>query len=231
MLKSLVSSLIVPALLGSWAPAHADDRTPQRVGQTGTVSLREANAVLDLPPGYRYLDRAEAAHRLSEWRLPMEGTVVGLVVAVDATPRRGRPRPILVSYYPGGSRDSHDLADEYNSLLCLQGLAFRLRAQNEIGSSIGYRPLVLVGPKEPPRFESTDHSLHWAVLLGHAGQRPHTIRYEIAILGPSGVLVLDTDAPVGASGARAEIERIAAHLAFTEGHRFHQDGDAADGGE
>ncbi len=184
---------------------RADDNPPARPSadtlaalaqslkwQTGTITLKDGLAKINLTPDFRFLGSADARKVLHEmWNNPDDPELLGMIFPADKGPLDDDGWAVLVNYENGGYVKDDDAAKiNYDDLL--KTMQKDVKDANPDRIKQGYPPLELVGWAAPPRYDKATHKLYWAKELKVADNTENTLNYDIRILGRRGVLVLET---------------------------------------
>ncbi len=225
MRKYLAVSLVC---ITAFAPAFAQaqegggDAAPLQLDYvTGTVTVGDDLATIQLPQGYHYL-RAEGARYVLEdlWGNPPDTGVLGMIAPVDVAVDQDGGWAIFVSYEKDGHVDDEDAAKiDYEELL--ESMQADTEANNEYRREHGYPAIQLLGWAEAPHYDATDKKLYWAKKLMFEGSGAPTLNYDIRILGREGVLVFNAVAGIDQLGVVAAASReILPATDFTPGNRY-----------
>jgi len=159
--------------------------------QTGTITLKNGLAKINLSDNFRFLDHENAEKVLHDlWGNPPDPDNLGMIFATDVGPLDHDRWGIVVSYEEGGYVKDDD-AEKINYDDLLKQMQQEVHDSNAERQKLGYRTLELTGWAAPPRYDKITHKLYWAKEL-QVGEYPkHALNYDIRILGRRGVLVLN----------------------------------------
>ncbi len=224
---------MVGLLLACGLALRADDPRPQLSSdeiaaiasslkwQTGEIRLRDGLAKIELTPGYRYLDGADAEKVLHElWGNPPQPATLGMIFPDGAGPTDPNGWGVLIQYEEGGHVNDDDAARiNYDQLL--SQMQRQVRDHNAERQSEGYPPVELIGWAEPPHYDDATHKLYWAKDLRIGQNEPPSLNYNIRILGRRGVLVLNAvalmrDLPI----VSQKMPEIMARVDFQPGNTY-----------
>lgn len=189
--------------------------------QHGKVVLDGGIATLNLPENFAFLDKKDAATVLTDlWGNPPDPTVLGLLVPKDFNPLQGQSWVVAVSFDDSGYVSDKDAANiNYQDLL--KEMQASSVEENKAREKEGYPPVELVGWAASPHYDAGSHKLYWAKELEFAGDKEHTLNYNIRALGRRGVLVLNA---IAGMNQLPEIEKampeVLAMVDFQDGHRY-----------
>jgi uncharacterized membrane-anchored protein len=189
--------------------------------QTGTVTLRDGLAKLDLGTDFRYLDPADANRVLHDlWGNPPQPHTLGMIFPADSGPLDHGGWAMVITYEEGGYvRDNDASSMNFNELL--KQMQTQIQNINPERIRLGYAPMELVGWATPPRYDKATHKLYWAKEL-HFGSDPrNTLNYDVRILGRRGVLELNAvasmaDFPI----IDGEMPKLLAMVDFQPGNSY-----------
>lgn len=157
----------------------------------GAIPLPGANATLNVPGNFYYLDPEDTRTVLVDmWGNPAgsgEGTL-GMIFPVKYTPLDGDSWGSVVEYNADGYVSDVDAAStDYDELL--KTLKQAVAENNVEREKQGFPRVALVGWASAPRYDQSAHALHWARdLIFSDAQGAHTLNYSVRVLGREGVM-------------------------------------------
>lgn len=158
--------------------------------QTGTISIKDGLAKINLTDNFRYLDSENARKVLHDiWRNPDDPSVLGMIFPKDKGPIDHGSWAVTVSYEEGGYVKDDD-AEKINYDDMLKKMQAEAKDANPDREKDGYPSIQIVGWAAPPHYDKATHKLYWAKDLKFGGEEQDTLNYDIRILGRRGVLVL-----------------------------------------
>jgi uncharacterized membrane-anchored protein len=159
--------------------------------QTGHITLDQAHASLEVPDTFYFLNSKDAETVLVDvWGNPPGSQVLGMLFPAELTPFDEDSWAVTVEYEEEGYVSDADAADlDYSELL--EQMQDETRESSQQRVDAGYEPIELVGWAATPFYDAQSHKLHWAKELKFGTQEPHTLNYNIRVLGRKGVLVLN----------------------------------------
>jgi uncharacterized membrane-anchored protein len=189
--------------------------------QTGSVAMSEANARIDLQPGFRFLQRQDARKVLEEyWGNPPDESVLGLIVPENAPLDDKHSWAVMVTYSDEGYVSDED-ANKINYTDLLKEMQTNARDANEERKKQGYPTSELVGWAEPPRYDASSKRLYWAKEVSFEGDTEHTLNYDIRVLGRKGYLSLEAIGSMGDLGRINDgMKRILPMAQFEAGNTY-----------
>jgi len=161
----------------------------------GKIALPGAGATLDVPQGYYFLDTRDTTKVLVDlWKNPpgSGSDTLGMLLPAKHPPDSPALWGAVISYNPDGFVSDEDAAStDFNEVL--KQLQESTEESNKQRKIEGYEPIKLVGWASPPHYDKTTHALHWArdLLFGTDPSAPHTLNYQLRMLGREGVLELN----------------------------------------
>jgi uncharacterized membrane-anchored protein len=209
------------------AALRADNPPPQHLSQddmaavasslkwqTGTITLKDGLAKLDLAPGYRFLDGADSEKVLHDlWGNPPDDAPLGMIFPPGLGPLDRNGWGVLVEYEENGHvNDANAASINYSDLL--KTMQQQVRDGNAQRQQEGYAPMELVGWAEPPHYDAATHKLYWAKDLRVGNDAANGLNYNIRVLGRKGVLVLNAIA--GLDDLNAVSARMPALMAMVD---------------
>jgi len=158
--------------------------------QTGTITLKDGLAKINLTDDFRFLGNNDARRVLHEvWNNPDQPDILGMIFPKDKGPIDQDNWAVLVSYEDSGYVKDDD-AGKINYSDLLKKMQDAAKAADPERVKEGYPTLDIVGWAEPPRYNAETHKLYWAKELKIGGESEDELNYDIRILGRRGVLVL-----------------------------------------
>lgn len=195
------------------------DNSLQR--QTGEIKIARANATLNVPDGYYFLNVANARKVLEEaWGNPPDADIDGMIFSAGMSPLDDVTWGVVLRY-----EDTGYVSDEDASSIDYDMLADVMRdgeaAENAERAKAGFPAITFIGWAAQPRYEAATHKLYWAKELAFEGAPTHTLNYDMRVLGRRGVLSLNFVADIAQLG---DVERagpgILAIPHFDAGSRY-----------
>jgi uncharacterized membrane-anchored protein len=181
--------------------------------QTGTVSLPEAKASLNLGKDYYFLNAAETKQVLVDvWGNPPEvaSDVLGMVFPAGKT-ALDDVWGAVITYNPSGYvADTDAKTTDYGELL--KQMQDGEAELNETRTKQGYDPQHLVGWAQQPSYDATRHSVIWAQNVKFGNQTDNSLNYDVRLLGRRGVLSLNL---LSSMSKLPEIQKAAANFTQT----------------
>ena len=159
--------------------------------QTGTVTLKDGLAKIELTNDFRFLDHNDAGKVLHDlWGNPADPGVLGMIFPASLGPTDPGGWGIVITYEEGGYVKDDD-ADRINYDELLKKMRQTVTEANTERQKEGYPAIDLVGWAAPPRYDKASHKLYWAKDLRFGAGMVDTLNYCIRILGRRGVLQLN----------------------------------------
>jgi uncharacterized membrane-anchored protein len=158
--------------------------------QTGTITLKDGLAKINLTGDFRFLGKDDANKVLhGMWGNPEDPNILGMIFPKDKGPLDLGSWAVTVNYEDGGYVKDDD-AEKINYDDLLKKMQQQVKDVDPEREKEGYPSIDLVGWAAPPRYDKTTHKLYWAKDLKFGDSPEDTLNYDIRILGRHGVLVL-----------------------------------------
>jgi uncharacterized membrane-anchored protein len=201
-MRTLFLTLAGFVLLGN-STLRADDPPPQQASkddraaiasslkwQTGTITLQDGLAKIDLAPGYRFLGGADSEKVLHDlWGNPPNTAPLGMLFPPNKGPLDPDGWGVIVEYEDQGHVNDADAA-KINYADLLKQMQQGQLDNNANRKRDGYAPMELVGWAQPPHYDAATHKLYWAKELHVGDDSSNGLNYEIRVLGRKGTLDL-----------------------------------------
>lgn len=206
--------------------AYSDSVCATFTYQTGTVTLRNDIATLEVPPGFKYLDGESSNIVLTHlWGNPPpdseEDGSFGMLFPEHSAPNDTNDvYAIDITFSKDGYVDDSDAKDlDYDELL--EQMQSDEAEINAARIEMGYEPVNIVGWASPPFYDAENKKLHWAKELRFGEATQNTLNYNIRILGRKGYLMLNVIGEMSTlPQVKTDIDPILASIEFNEGHRY-----------
>ncbi len=218
----------------AWAAPNsgAPATTPEQVvaslqPQTGSVSIPQAEATVNLGSRYTWLGAQDAQRVLHDlWRNPPDTTVLGMILP-GANARAAVVDPnawaVVVTYVSDGYVSDAD-AGKIDFSEMLADMQKQTLESNPERKKQGYPEMELVGWAEQPHYDASTHRLYWARDIKATfadGDQGHSLNYGIRVLGRKGYLSLDAIAPIEQlAQVRADMRDVVPMATFDAGQRY-----------
>jgi uncharacterized membrane-anchored protein len=158
--------------------------------QTGTISLKDGLAQMNLGDSFHFLGSDDARKVLHQiWNNPDDPNVLGLLFPKDDGPLDDAGYAVTVEYEDGGYVKDDD-ADKIDYAALLKTMQTAVHDANDERVKEGYETMELVGWAQPPHYDKTTHKLYWAKEFKFGNSPDHVLNYDLRILGRHGTLVL-----------------------------------------
>ena len=188
----------------------------------GIVPIGGADITLTVPDGYYYLDQKDATRVLVElWGNPpgAASAVLGMIFSASATPYDDTWGAVVSFDNDGYVTDENVDEIDYDALL--SEMRSDTEAANAARREQGFEPVTLIGWASQPFYERESHKLHWAKELRFGTTTPHTLNYNVRVLGRHGVLNINFISEVDKlTTIRNSIPAVIEIPKFNEGARY-----------
>jgi uncharacterized membrane-anchored protein len=189
--------------------------------QSGTIEIKEAGAVLNVPESFYYLNARDSEKVLAEvWGNPPGQATLGMLFPAGMTPFDENSWAVTIEYEEDGYVSDENANDiDYEDLLgqmkedTLESSKARVKE--------GYESIELIGWAATPYYDSIDKKLHWAKEYQFGTNETNTLNYNIRVLGRKGVLVLNFIAGMDQKPViESNIDTVLALSEFDQGSRY-----------
>ncbi|MCJ8164154.1 DUF2167 domain-containing protein [Pontibacter sp. E15-1] len=189
--------------------------------QTGTISLKDGLAKIDVPKGFKFLDAEQAEYVLTElWGNPKTGTTLGMLVPEQYGVLDTNSWVFNVEFDEIGYVKDDD-ANDINYADLLETMQEETLEGNSERTAQGYEALTLVGWASKPYYDKEHKILHWAKEIKFGSAEENTLNYNVRVLGRKGVLVLNAIAGMNSlPEVRENIATVTNSVGFETGHSY-----------
>lgn len=192
--------------------------------QTGTIELEAGNATLNVPSGFRFLDKKQSMYVLTTlWGNPADSSILGLLVPENRGVLAQNSWVYTLSYEDIGYIKDEDANDiNYDDLL--KDLQKETLDANAERKAQGFEPIQLIGWASQPYYDSNKKILHWAKELKF-GEGPsegaNTLNYNLRVLGRKGMFMLNAVATTNElNEVKGSIDKVIGSVVFKEGSTY-----------
>ena len=188
--------------------------------KTGKITLNNGLATLNIAPGFKFLDSADARYLLEDvWGNLKGQTALGMIVPADERATIGS-YAFIVEYEPLGYVKDED-ANDINYDDMLKQMKEESVKENEERRKEGVSAMSLIGWAAKPYYNKERKLLYWAKELKVEGSDENTLNYDIRLLGRKGVMVLRAVSGMSQlDSVNKNIGNILGMVAFNQGHRY-----------
>lgn len=189
--------------------------------QTGNIELESGNAVLHVPKGFRYLNKAQSIYVLTDlWGNPADSSVLGLLVPENVGVLAKNGWVFTISFEEMGYVKDDDADDiDYDDLF--KDIQKDLIEANPEREKLGYPPISLVAWASTPHYDSDKKILHWAKELKFGSDSVNTLNYNLRVLGRKGIFMLNAVAAMDQlPDVKLNIDKVIASVEFKDGHKY-----------
>lgn len=189
--------------------------------QTGTVTLKNGLAKINISENFRFLDHENAEKVLHDiWGNPADPDVMGMIFPATVGPLDHGSWGVVVSYEEGGYvKDDDAEKTDYSDLL--KQMQRQIKDANAERQQEGYPAVDLVGWAAPPHYDKATHKLYWAKDIKFGDDKEDTLNYNIRVLGRRGVLILNAVASMGDfSTINQKMPEVMAMVDFQPGNQY-----------
>ncbi len=190
--------------------------------QHGNITLRNGIGVLEVPPGFKYLDPAQAERVLVDlWGNPRSADMsMGMMLPEKSSVMDGDSYVFNIEYDEMGYVKDDDADDiDYNELLT--EIQKETEEANAERTKLGYEPVIIVGWASAPFYDKDRKILHWAKEAKFGSAEVNTLNYNVRVLGRKGVLILNAIAQMPALPAvKQDVSKVLDIVKFNEGFQY-----------
>lgn len=188
--------------------------------KTGTVTLENGLATINIAPGFKFLDAKEARYVLEDLWGNLKGqTALGMILPADQQAFVA-DYAFIVEYNAMGYVKDSD-ADDINYDDLLKQLKEDISEENKERVKAGISTMDLVGWAATPSYDKQRKILYWAKEFKVQDSEENTLNYDIRILGRKGVLVLQAVSGMSQlDSVKANSNNILNMVSFNNGHRY-----------
>lgn len=192
--------------------------------ETGTIHLPGGKAEIKVPAGFKFLNKEQSISVLTKvWGNPPSTAenALGMIFPENDDPFSDSSYVFIVKYEDiGYVKDDDAEKIDYDEML--EGMQKEEKETNEERVKAGYSTIHIVGWAQKPFYDKEKKVLHWAKELQFGDQEgPHTLNYEIRILGRHGILSLNAVCTMKElSLVKANIDKVLPMASFTDGNTY-----------
>jgi uncharacterized membrane-anchored protein len=188
--------------------------------KTGTVTLQNGIATVNIAPGFKFLDAEEARYVIEDvWGNLKGQTALGMIIPAGQKAAIADYAFIVEFEAMGYVKD--DDADDINYDDLLKGMQEEAVKSNEERRKLGVATIDLLGWAENPYYDKQRKLLYWARKLKVEGAEENTLNYDIRVLGRKGVLVLQAVSGMSQlDSVKANKDKILNMVSFNKGSRY-----------
>jgi uncharacterized membrane-anchored protein len=189
--------------------------------QTGMVSLEGGIAQLNIPQGFKYLNKEQSNYIItSVWGNPPKDDVLGMIFPENGGPLADSSYAFVITYDAMGYVKDND-ADKIDYDAMLKEMQEGEKTENAERIKSGYEAIHFVGWAQKPFYDKTGKVLHWAKELHFGDAEGNTLNYEVRILGRKGVLSLNAVASMSELPlVKQDIDQVLGMASFTKGNTY-----------
>jgi uncharacterized membrane-anchored protein len=191
---------------------------------TGKVKPTESQIALDIPSGFKFLNKEQSKFVLTKlWGNPESAAsgVIGMIFPENASPYTDSSYAFVVTYEEIGYVKDEDAGKiDYDQLL--KSLQADEKKENEERVKAGFSTIHLVGWAQKPYYDNQRKILHWAKELKFGdGDDDNTLNYEVRILGRKGIISMNAVAKMYSLPlVNQEISKVLSAASFTDGNSY-----------
>jgi uncharacterized membrane-anchored protein len=174
-------------------------------------------AKLELPDGYGFIPREEAARAMEAMGNTIGPSFIGLIL-----PLSDQQWFVTVDFEPSGYIKDDD-AKDWDAEELLESIRDGTEEGNKHRADVGVPPIKVAGWIEKPSYDAASHQLVWSaeVRLRDQEDPNPTVNYNTYVLGREGYIALDLVTAVQTIEAeKPAAKALLSAVAFNEGKRY-----------
>lgn len=189
--------------------------------KTGTISLGNGVAKIQVDNGFRFLEADEAEYVLTELWGNLKGTKqLGMLFPPNANATSGEGFAYLVEYEAIGYVKDKD-ADKIDYEDLLKDMKEGQTKANEERAKLGLETMDVIGWAAKPYYDKEKKMLYWAKEFKVSGQEENSLNYDIRILGRKGVLTLSAIATMNQlDSVSKRSDQVLSMVEFNPGNKY-----------
>jgi uncharacterized membrane-anchored protein len=190
--------------------------------ETGIVKLPNGIAALNVPAGFKYLNKEQSKYVYSDlWGNPPREDIEGMIFPANGGPFSDSTYAFLVSYDEMGFVKDED-ADKINYDDMIKDMHDAEPEINKERIKDGYSSIHIVGWAQKPFYDKDKKVLHWAKEIHFStDEGVNTLNYDVRILGRKGVLSLNALATMNELPlVKKDIDQVLHMASFTDGNAY-----------
>jgi uncharacterized membrane-anchored protein len=191
------------------------------VYKTGIIELESGNATLNVPKGFRYLDKTQSIYVLTDlWGNPADSSILGMLVPENRGVLETNSWVFTISFDEMGYVKDDDADDiDYDDLLTEQQKEFKEANPERIKQ--GFQPIEFIGWASSPYYDKNKKILHWAKELKFGQDSLNTLNYNLRVLGRKGIFMLNAVASMSElPEVKSNIDKVIGSVEFKDGHKY-----------
>jgi uncharacterized membrane-anchored protein len=189
--------------------------------KTGTISLGNGVAAINVDNGFRFLESNEAEYVLTDLWGNLKGTKpLGILFPPNSGATSFEGYAYLIEYDNIGYVKDKD-ADKINYDDLLKEIKEGQAKANEERKKLGLETMDVVGWAAKPYYDKEKKHLYWAKEFKVSGQDENSLNYDIRILGRKGVLILSAISSISQlDSVNKNLENVLAMVSFNSGNKY-----------
>lgn len=191
--------------------------------ETGIIHLPGGKIELNIPTGFKFLDAAQSKFVLTDlWGNPatVSDSILGMIFPANMDAFDSSVYAFIVRFDSIGYVKDHD-AETINYDDLLKTMQKEQSDYNAERTKNGYEPIQMIGWASTPFYDKENKVLHWAKELQFGNETPHTLNYEVRVLGRYGVLNMNAVCTMNElPKVKADIDKILKLAHFTKGNAY-----------
>jgi uncharacterized membrane-anchored protein len=188
--------------------------------KTGKVVLGNGMAVVNVAPGFKFLDAKDAKYVLEDLWGNLKGqNPLGMIIPENMSATFADYAFIIEFDEMGYVKDGD--ADKINYDDLLKSIKEEQVDANNERRKLGMQEMNIIGWAAKPHYDSEKKLLYWAKEFKVGSDEENTLNYDIRILGRKGVLVLQAVSSMNQfDSVDKNIDNILGMVSFADGHQY-----------
>jgi uncharacterized membrane-anchored protein len=189
--------------------------------KTGTITLGDGIATINVPPGFKFLESQDADRVLYDlWGNPKGEAPLGLLFPDYSGATDPGGYAFVIKFENIGYVKDKD-ANKINYDDLLKDMKEGQAEENLERQKLGAPTMEIVGWAAAPYYDQEKKLLHWAKEFKVEGQEDNTLNYDVRVLGRKGVLTLQAISNMAEfDSVNKNIDKVLSMVAFNSGHAY-----------
>jgi uncharacterized membrane-anchored protein len=191
--------------------------------QKGKIELSDGNAYIEVPSGFKYLDKKQSEKVLIDYwgNMPEQAEdVLGMLFPENKGVLDNNTWAFIITYEDLGYVKDDDADDiDYDELE--QDIKKDMEENNKERIKAGYEPIYFLGWAEKPYYDKQKKVLHWAKKLQFGDEETPTLNYNLRMLGRKGVFMFNAVSDINTlDEVNKNVDKVLNSITFKDGFRY-----------
>lgn len=191
--------------------------------ETGLIQMPGGKIELNVPAGFKFLNATQSQFVLTDiWGNPpaVSDSILGMIFPANMDAFDSSVYAFIVRFDSIGYVKDHD-AEKINYDDLLKTMQKEQSDYNAERTKNGYQAIQMIGWASAPYYDKEHKVLHWAKELQFGEETPHTLNYEVRVLGRQGVLNMNAVCTMDElPQVKTDIDKILKIAHFTKGNTY-----------